>query len=111
MDYYHSLHALADTMVIGEQSEWIVLILGLFHLMINYMKMIIRNYVRSTTGDDDNIFFIWRYNMILCYEQINSNTVKFWPGMQLLEDICKGYILLYTIEDVQYPAAYILSNV
>lgn len=45
MDRYRSLKALHDTDILGEQFNWILLIMGLFHLMMNYLKMFLKNHL------------------------------------------------------------------
>ncbi|KAI5781420.1 hypothetical protein EDC01DRAFT_632698 [Geopyxis carbonaria] len=89
MDRYRSLRALHDTDVLGEQFNWVLPIMGLFHLTMNYLKMFLKNHLGNVSDPSS----LRACNVILGRPRINDKLADFWSVMDLTNDCLDAFVL------------------
>ncbi|KAI5780464.1 hypothetical protein EDC01DRAFT_633336 [Geopyxis carbonaria] len=97
MDRYRSLRALHETDLLGEQFNWIIPIMGLFHLSMNYLKMLLKNHM-GKASDPSSLACC---NAILQRPRINDKVADFWAVMDLVNDCLDAYILAMLITETR----------
>jgi hypothetical protein len=91
MDRYRSLRTLHQTEFIGDQFDWLLPVFGLFHMEMNYLKMLFKNHFGDDTGKDPST--LKSNNNILQRPNVKAETADFWSAMDLVQDTLDSDIL------------------
>jgi hypothetical protein len=85
MDRARSLRLLNAGATYGNRFNWVLPLMGFFHLSMNFLRMFLKNH----TGSLDDPASMVDCNAVLRYEHIDD----FWPVLDLLDDCLDSDVL------------------
>jgi hypothetical protein len=91
MDRYRSLRMLHQTDTVGEQFGWILPLFGLFHMQMNYLKMVFKNHFGDATGRDPST--LKSNNNVIQRPNVKQEATDFWSAMDLVNDTLDSDVL------------------
>jgi hypothetical protein len=95
MDRARSLRTLKEGETYGNRFNWVLPLVGLFHLSMNFLKMFMKNHMGSPSDPAS----LAGCNAVLRRENINEKVSDFWSVLDLLDDCLDSYILNMVIEE------------
>jgi hypothetical protein len=91
-----SIIRLREDDVLSEKCNWILPILGLFHLQMNQLAML----VKAHWGDPRHLSSIRGINAILGRKKVTLKAADFWAMKDLIYDMLDAKVLALLVTEV-----------
>jgi hypothetical protein len=91
MDRYRTLRTRHNSDLVGETFDWVLPLFGLFHMEMNYIKMLYKNHFGDKSGRDPSTLKCM--NNILQTPGVTADFADFWAAMDLVNDTLDADII------------------